>query len=1031
MFILILSISAVNAQDTIENDVGICDMSVNSAKLEDYPSMDEIGSFTDLNDEISKIAPGGNFTLKTDYAYSSNDSNYKSGIRITQDNIVIDGNGHTIDGSGQSRIFDIASNNVTLKNINFVNGYSSENGGAIFAISNLNILNSVFNNNVAKNFGGAVYIENAILNCEINSIFRNNSATSGGAIYFKNRIVNATINGFFEGNKAERAGGAIAVQGEFTNNTIASEFYNNSANAASGGAIFLRSLAENNMFESIFRYNYAFYGAGIFFYYKANNNKFNSDFRFNVAKSCGGAIFFYNTTNYNNFSGYFINNSALGKVDEVNGNGGAITFKDVSCNSIFTCDFVNNTAAKHGGGLNYKETPHNITLSSNFINNKAKSGGGVNFFESFENVVFDGYFMSNSAVYGGAIAIKNGDIENTSFWNNSARDGGAIYFDDDGTVSGCEFKNNSFIGSYGDGGAVYFRNRGIITNCNFTNNKAVYYAGAVYFGDDGKVHNSNFKDNEAQNGGSVYIYGAGEVVSCNFTNNNARTGGAIEFWQSGIVYNSNFNNNFARFSGGAIYCSDNLRMSNCSLSNNSAEQNAGGAIYCFKKADISQCNFTDNSASVGGAVYLYGDGGIISKSVFFDNFADEKGGAIFLEGSNSNFNIVNFTGNNATKGSAIYKTANADDFIITNVVFGRNRANSSEIQIVVDGNGSSALNNKITIYVYLLGNDNIANAIWNNGGIDTIKLANVSCEFSQDGNGRKLLRFNEDTLQNPTDGFVDDSAMWQSLQDKPVEDAQILDILITNEDSAVILYNLTNGSVHKSNTRKANLLLLSDDSNLKVTDVDGKITIELENLKAGKYNINSKHVGDEYYTEMAENSTFVIYDVNLNVVKTANVDVAYNNTLVNFTITLQNVGLGNATEVTLVDLLPDTLIYSNWGIINNNGAVIVNRSLNNGVEFNISNITSGSFVSIWIEALTNGVGDLTNNVTAYCKENDTEINSSATVTVIPKVVPPVNPGNDASIKPVDNANINKSAGNPILALLMVLSILCITTKRKK
>ena len=50
-----------------------------------------------------------------------------------------------------------------------------------------------------------------------------------------------------------------------------------------------------------------------------------------------------------------------------NGNGGAITFSDVSSNSVFICDFINNTA-EHGGGVNYMQTPYNITFKGNLIN---------------------------------------------------------------------------------------------------------------------------------------------------------------------------------------------------------------------------------------------------------------------------------------------------------------------------------------------------------------------------------------------------------------------------------------------------------------------------------------------------------------------------------------------------------------------------------------------------------------------------------------------------------------------------------------
>ena len=78
---------------------------------------------------------------------------------------------------------------------------------------------------------------------------------------------------------------------------------------------------------------------------------------------------FHNTTNNNTFVGSFVNNSALGANSSSiwNGNGGAITFSDVSSNCVFTCDFINNTA-ENGGGVNYGETPYNITFNGNLIN---------------------------------------------------------------------------------------------------------------------------------------------------------------------------------------------------------------------------------------------------------------------------------------------------------------------------------------------------------------------------------------------------------------------------------------------------------------------------------------------------------------------------------------------------------------------------------------------------------------------------------------------------------------------------------------
>ena len=400
IFICILSISAVSAQENIANDGDI----INQTDAVMVKSDSETASFTDLNNDIVSIESGGNYTLKKDYTYLPNESNYKNGILIDKDNITIDGNGHTIDGAGEARIFNITSTNVTLKNITFVNGYSSEDGGAIFTDNSLNIFDSKFINNSAKNSGGAIY------------------------------------------------------------------------------------------------------------------------------------------------------------------------FEDVG--EIINCEFYNNRIIDQSG------------------------------------------------------------------------DGGAVYFSSQGTISDSIFNNNT-ADSWG--GAAYFSGTGAINDCKFTNNSAKYYGGAISFFKEGKILNSNFKDNNAQNGGSLYIYGIGIVDNCNFTDNNARTGGAIELWRNGTITHSIFISNVAGYGGGALYLNDDVKISDCIFTNNSANVYSGGAIYVYSFADLSNCNFTDNSASSYGGAVCLNSNGTITKSIFKSNKA-EDGGAI-LAGGDLLTEYLTFKDNNATSGN--------------------------------------------------------------------------------------------------------------------------------------------------------------------------------------------------------------------------------------------------------------------------------------------------------------------------------------------------------------------------------------------
>ena len=349
---------------------------------------------------------GNELTLNKNYKFNSSTDKDYDGFTISKDNYVVDGQGYTIDGSGQASIFIFTGSNITLKNVNIINAKGTNGPAACFASLGI-VDNCSFINNSASGLGGAIYINASVSNCKINSTFINNSAYRGGAIFFNNETDNFIIDGYFEGNEAERIGGAIVFQAKSSNNIISADFYNNRAKAASGGAIFFRNLAENNQFEGIFTANYAVNGGAIFFYNKANNNRFDCDFSFNVGNSSGGAIVFFGATDGNNFTGCFVNNSALGGGSgDAIGNGGAITFSDVSSNCLFACDFINNTAAVHGGAVNYRQTPYNITFNGNFINDNAKYGGGVNFFENIYNVIFNGKFTGNSTIYGVALGTN-------------------------------------------------------------------------------------------------------------------------------------------------------------------------------------------------------------------------------------------------------------------------------------------------------------------------------------------------------------------------------------------------------------------------------------------------------------------------------------------------------------------------------------------------------------------------------------------------------------------------------------------------
>ena len=183
--------------------------------------------------------------------------------------------------------------------------------------------------------------------------------------------------------------------------------------------------------------------------------------------------------------------------------------------TVSNSNFINNTGSRGGvicnSGANFRVS------NSSFINNTASSGGGI-WSSGASCTVNNSSFINNTANdYGGAIYHNGGVnfiLSNSSFINNTAkgygggaiRNSGAMNF----TVSNSEFINNTAPNS--DGGAIY--NNGascIVSNTTFTNNTATQGV-AIYNNDGGSI---NLTDNEYSEivSGKTYIYNDGTIIS--------------------------------------------------------------------------------------------------------------------------------------------------------------------------------------------------------------------------------------------------------------------------------------------------------------------------------------------------------------------------------------------------------------------------------------------------------------------------------------------------------------------------------------
>lgn len=358
----------------------------------------ENGSFDELSFKIKNAAEGDILLLEKDYKYLSG---LTDGILIDKP-LVIDGQGHCLDGNNLSRIFNIKFKtfdydtpiDVTLKNIKFINGNNDTQGSVIYLVEDnseysndypdypnyLAIQNCTFTNNTAK--GSAIYSETytQIHNC----IFTNNTAENGGAMSLIGPGYLYSCN--FTNNAAEN-GGAIYWDSEgFLNKCT---FNNNTAK--NGGAIywnggFTTAQDDGCIYNCIFTNNHANSGGGI---YCANgrlkDNFFlkNSLFENNYAELDGGA--FKWTTD------------------------GSM---DCAFGKITNCTFTKNYAA-NGGAISSDD------------------------FATYEKCIFKENHADNGS------AIYNGDAQDCYFESNIAKiSGGAIY---DGKAINCTFKNDILL----------------------------------------------------------------------------------------------------------------------------------------------------------------------------------------------------------------------------------------------------------------------------------------------------------------------------------------------------------------------------------------------------------------------------------------------------------------------------------------------------------------------------------------------------------------------------------------------------------
>ena len=312
-----------------------------------YVNVEPAGTLVDLNNEIANA--NGQFDLTRNYT-----SEGYQGKVIIDKSIVINGNGYTINGGNEASIFNICADNVTIRNINFIN--SGDTAITWNEVKNGNLTNCSFTNclgnynRLTRNYGGVVVFKDCgdciISDCSfVNCSGKKND---GGAVYLYDTN-NGIITGcsFVNCSATNYGGGAVYWSG--TNGIMTDCSFVNCTAPYDGGAVYW--LDENGALTNcIFVNCSAGYGGAVTMHMNcANSVAANCSFINCRAKIQGGAIC------WDGDDGYVCESSFMNC--HAGENGGGIYFKGANCSLIYPT-FKGNTA--QNGSDWYSAKPLNV-----------------------------------------------------------------------------------------------------------------------------------------------------------------------------------------------------------------------------------------------------------------------------------------------------------------------------------------------------------------------------------------------------------------------------------------------------------------------------------------------------------------------------------------------------------------------------------------------------------------------------------------------------------------------------------------------
>ena len=320
-------------------------------------------------------------------------------IQIDEDNLILDGNGHTVTGTGTG--FGVLLNGrtgVTIKNLNVtqfsygINLLSDSSGNTLTGNSASNTYYGIYlyfssNNNLTNNTASNNYDGIRLVSSSNNTLTNNTASNNVYGIYLRtypwyscnnNTLTNNTANSnYYHGIRLDYS----------SNNTLT----NNTANSNNQYGIYLYSSSNNTLTNNTANSNN---GCGIYLYFYSHfntltNNTANSNYYHGIRLDySSNNTLTNNTANSNNWYGIYLYRSSNNNLTNNTANSNyyhGIYMMRSNYNTL-----TNNTANSNNQYGIYLRSSSNNTLTNNTASNN--NWYGITLQNSGNNLIYNNYF---------------------------------------------------------------------------------------------------------------------------------------------------------------------------------------------------------------------------------------------------------------------------------------------------------------------------------------------------------------------------------------------------------------------------------------------------------------------------------------------------------------------------------------------------------------------------------------------------------------------------------------------------------------